>query len=124
MKVFFIYMLLLLIGTDALTLDQFDKLPLFLKHFKVHCKADPNLSLFTFVAMHYLGQDLNDNDSAEDMKLPFKKVDVQTLHVLFCNNSFIEPGLNCNFFRPVNAVDKGSYYPDPALAVMFRPPCI
>lgn len=25
--------------------------------------------------MHYLGQDINDNDEEEDMKLPFKKID-------------------------------------------------
>jgi hypothetical protein len=123
-KRFLIYILLLLIGTSALTFDQFDKLPLFLKHFKVHCKTDPDLNLFTFVSMHYLGHDLNDNDSAEDMKLPFKKIDTQSSHVLFCNNNYIELAVNCNFLRPLNAAYKNSFYPNPALATTFRPPCI
>jgi hypothetical protein len=114
----------LLIGTDALTLDQLDKLPLFLQHFKVHRQADPDLGLATFFSMHYLGHDLNDNDSSEDMKLPFKQIEIQTSHVLFCNNSFIELSVNYNFTISVNTVYNNSLYPTPALAATFRPPCI
>jgi len=122
-KRFFIYILLFLIGTDALTLDQIDKLPLFLKHFKIHRQSDSGLTLFTFISMHYFGHDLNDNDSAEDMKLPFKKIDTQSFHVFLCCNSTIELTTVSNFNLSVHAIRINNLYGDPARSGTFRPPC-
>lgn len=50
------------------------KLPQFLSHFTEHRALDKGISLFDFISMHYLGNDLNDDDQDKDMQLPFKKV--------------------------------------------------
>lgn len=73
--------------------------------------------------MHYFGEDLNDNDDEEDMKLPFKKISSQghisqaisfsktiqfKQHYIFLVEAPVKPGQNwlCN----------------PALENLFRPP--
>ncbi|MBB2148089.1 hypothetical protein [Pedobacter gandavensis] len=124
MKRLFIYILLLFISTDALTLDQFDKLPLFLHHFKVHTQSDPTLSLSSFISMHYFGQDLNDDDTVEDMKLPFKQINTHNSHTLFCNVSDIELTVSSKLLPASNKISGYKFHPNPALASTFRPPWI
>lgn len=123
-KRLFIYFLFLLIGADALTLDQVDKLPQFLHHFKVHIQSNPNLSLSSFISMHYFGQDLNDDDTAEDMKLPFKQINSQTSHTLFCTVNAVEFAVSSKFISAEHKVEGYKSHPNPPLASTFRPPCV
>ncbi|SDC19786.1 hypothetical protein SAMN04488024_101497 [Pedobacter soli] len=51
------------------------KVPQLVSHFIKHKELNANIGFVTFIEMHYLGQDINDNDQEEDMKLPFKKID-------------------------------------------------
>jgi hypothetical protein len=44
----------------------------FISHFAEHKNINTKLTLFQFIDMHYLGNDLNDDDNDKDMKLPFK----------------------------------------------------
>ncbi|HMI04052.1 MAG TPA: cation transporter dimerization domain-containing protein [Pedobacter sp.] len=53
--------MLLLIGTDALTLDQCDKLPMFLHHFKIHQQAAPQLTLLTLEQGHDIAHRVKDH---------------------------------------------------------------
>lgn len=51
------------------------KVPQLVSHFIQHNQQNADIGFVTFIKMHYLGQDINDNDQEEDMKLPFKKID-------------------------------------------------
>ena len=51
------------------------KTPQLISHFLVHHELNSEVDFLSFLEMHYLGQDINDNDEEEDMKLPFKKID-------------------------------------------------
>lgn len=48
------------------------KTPAFISYYLTHRDLH-NVGIFQFISMHYLGHDINDNDDAEDNKLPFKK---------------------------------------------------
>ena len=56
-------------ATDAY---QLLKLPLFIKHFIIHQKENPSLSLAGFIKIHYLDPLVIDDDFDQDMQLPFK----------------------------------------------------
>ncbi|MEO6305597.1 MAG: hypothetical protein ABIP51_20710 [Bacteroidia bacterium] len=56
-------------------LNQFMKLPLFVKHFIEHKDKDAQLTLSEFIEIHYAHGDVKDADYDEDMKLPFKTHD-------------------------------------------------
>ena len=49
--------------------------PQLISHYIVHHELNAEVGFWSFLEMHYLGQDINDNDEEEDMKLPFKKID-------------------------------------------------
>lgn len=53
-------------------LYQLLKLPLLVEHFIEHKELDKTLSLQRFLRMHYLNEDIKDNDYDKDMSLPFK----------------------------------------------------
>jgi hypothetical protein len=53
------------------------KTPLLISHYLTHRKLN-HVGVMQFISMHYLGNDINDNDDAEDNKLPFKKADCNT----------------------------------------------
>jgi len=48
-------------------------------HFLRHHELDQRIGVLDFIAMHYLGQDIDDDDQKEDMELPFKKLEGQTI---------------------------------------------
>ena len=56
-------------ATDAY---QLLKIPLFIKHFVIHQKQNPSLSLTGFIKIHYLDPLVIDDDFDQDMQLPFK----------------------------------------------------
>lgn len=107
------------------SLGELFKIPDLFSHFTEHHKADKNINLFDFISMHYLGNDLNDNDQDKDMQLPFKKINT---HFSFQIASIPNPELIPE--KRLDVIDthlqilfKNNRPKDPSLASLFRPPC-
>ncbi len=123
MKRFVVYIMLLLVLGDVFPLSQFFKFPVLWSHYVEHKVLNPHISFTDFLSMHYWGDDLNDQDDDQDMRLPFKKLDFH-MHNLVCvpyvrtfnyQNSIIPVAKNYPKFQ-------SDAYFDPALTSLFRPP--
>ncbi|MBS1637171.1 MAG: hypothetical protein JST26_14730 [Bacteroidetes bacterium] len=65
-------------------LHQLAKLPVLVQHFFEHKAENKDLSLVSFLKMHYFNGDPKDKDYERDMKLPFKSNDCpQVMSVYF-----------------------------------------
>lgn len=53
---------------------QLLKMPLLVEHYLAHKNANKELSLLSFLEMHYLNGSHMDADSTHDMQLPFKNL--------------------------------------------------
>ncbi len=62
----------LLGATEA---SQLLKLPVLVQHYYEHKAGNASVTLFTFLQMHYLGNDNDDTDNLRDEALPFKTMD-------------------------------------------------
>jgi len=99
------------------------KAPQLVLHFLQHHQLNAEISFIDFLEMHYLGQDLDDNDDEEDMKLPFKKID---------SHHIISVGVPSEKFMLLKAVclnvytrktfDYTNCYSNPDFGSLFRPP--
>lgn len=108
------------------SLGELFKLPELMTHFSEHRTLNHNIGIFEFLSMHYLGNDLNDNDQDRDMQLPFKKV---SSHFSFQIASIPKPSIldkeNMEVFDSyLRIIFKNNRLKDPALAELFRPPCL
>lgn len=109
---------------EATSLDQLLKLPVLFEHFQEHQERDPKVSLLEFLAMHYWGQDLDDNDNARDNQLPFKKVNINIHQVLIVRFTAVPQIIAAEQIIPRTfTAYKDQYHPDPNLTSPFRPPC-
>ncbi|MEC5394947.1 hypothetical protein [Bergeyella sp. RCAD1439] len=54
---------------------QVIKLPNLVEHYISHKLRNPNMSVFSFIKIHYVDEQLMDSDYDQDMKLPFKTND-------------------------------------------------
>ncbi|WP_430402683.1 hypothetical protein [Fluviicola sp.] len=106
------------------SMGELFKLPQFLSHFTEHRTADKNISVFDFIFMHYVGNDLNDNDQDKDMQLPFKKVSppfsfqigiIPDILVLTKEKKTVPD----NYLK---VIFKNNYPKNLALNVLFKPP--
>lgn len=107
------------------SLGELFKLPELMIHFTEHRALNQNIDIFDFISMHYLGNDLNDNDQDRDMQLPFKKI---SSHFSFQiasipNLSFVPKEKMEVFDTYQHIIFKINRPKDPALAALFRPPC-
>jgi hypothetical protein len=100
------------------------KLPLLIHHFAEHKSLNQEISFLDFMAMHYWGDDMNDDDDEKDMQLPFKKYDIQ--HFCFI---FISGTTNAFTFKSTSWALKKDYgltkpqiYYSTTLGSLFRPP--
>lgn len=119
-----LYILMLLLIGDGITDSQIVKLPNLYGHFKEHRLRNPAVSFFDYLAMHYWGNDINDNDDEQDMKLPFKKVGSGSPVLLYL------PGRPITFYNSrsfwqadtdFSPEHTGPYF-NPAGKSLFRPP--
>ncbi len=105
-------------------LHEFVKLPILFEHYAEHQERDAKLKFLDFLSMHYWGDDMNDDDDNRDMQLPFKKLEVNTVHV-----HFLPPRTGIKLKSIVFQIqyDYAIYKPsntlNPALSALFRPPC-
>jgi len=101
------------------------KTGVFITHFLQHKQQNSQLTIFRFIDMHYLGHDANDNDDAEDKRLPFRNCECQ-LHMTIAyqhnNHSYTEQNhpvaIVTNRFRLYNQSSLPSCY----LADIWQPP--
>jgi hypothetical protein len=73
-KGFVAVILTLIISITSTDVIQLIKLPKLAQHFLEHRENDGEISFFDFLAEHYI-HPKTDNDSAQDMELPFKQVE-------------------------------------------------
>lgn len=99
------------------------KTPQLIAHFIQHHQLNAQVGFMDFLEMHYFGQDMNDDDDEEDMKLPFKKIDgPHIISVGVPAEKFILLKAMC-----LNLSDHCSFnyqliHNDPASGSLFRPP--
>lgn len=72
MKKLILFALPVLYLSSSTELHELLRIPQLLVHYAQHRKADPPLSFFDFLAMHYSPGHPNDKDSKDDDQLPFK----------------------------------------------------
>ncbi|MFB9076322.1 hypothetical protein ACFFLS_19375 [Flavobacterium procerum] len=98
-------------------------MPVLVQHYMEHQERSGGLDFTDFIAMHYLGQDINDNDDDRDMQLPFKKVDPHSQHIVFIPNRVYTSTLS---FIPLDSEFVNNYktnlHTNPYLGSLFRPP--
>lgn len=108
----------------TISFDQLMKLPVLVMHYIEHRAQDGNLSVVEFLAMHYWGQDINDDDQDRDDQLPFKKVSTTTVHQVFIpfakiTTLKVQVVANITIQYPEPDEDR---LPNPATSDLFRPP--
>lgn len=125
MKVVFVYILLVLTVGDWVDLgNQLTKVPKLFEHFNEHKTLNPSVSLLDYLAMHYWGTDLDDNDDDKDMQLPFKKFDISSPNFIF----FLENKPLLSLPRKWSAIPYSTagyvseVYHNPVFGSLFRPP--
>ncbi|MCX2493929.1 hypothetical protein OQX63_10625 [Pedobacter sp. PF22-3] len=99
------------------------KAPQLVLHFLQHHQLNAEISFIDFLEMHYLGQDLDDNDDEEDMKLPFKKIDGHhIISVGVPEEKFILLKAVCLNIYIRKSFDYTNCYSNPDFGSLFRPP--
>lgn len=79
------FFLALLLLTGATELHQLIRIPLLITHFQEHRNAEPGMTLFAFLKLHYAsGEHPNDQDEEDDNQLPFRSMGtLQHTDILF-----------------------------------------
>ena len=101
------------------------KFPNLIEHYISHKISNKNTSIFSFIKMHYLDDQVLDSDFNQDMKLPFKKVEVVhsvtiSLPVLFTYHFQIP-----DFFKEKTLIySKSQHFKSSLLDSIFRPPIL
>ena len=75
MKKWLVYFLLFTYLTSFSEVRQVVKMPRLIEHYTSHKIANHDMSLFAFIKMHYIDEQIVDSDYNQDMKLPFKTHD-------------------------------------------------
>ena len=89
-------MLLFTYLTSSCEVRQIAKIPKLIEHFISHKAENKEISIFAFLKMHYLDEQIVDEDYAEDMKLPFKTHDFSS-SLITLNIPPEKPTLNIQF---------------------------
>jgi len=124
MKKIGLYFLVIIIASYNTGLYELAKLPAFFTHYSEHKEQQATIDLKDFIAMHYLGHDLNDNDDTKDSKLPFKNY-----HTPSHPNLLFVP-VQHNYTIPLAFAETiidipypPNFAPESASSIYFRPPC-
>lgn len=99
------------------------KLPHLVLHFQQHHQLNSQVGIIDFLSMHYFGEDLNDNDDEEDMKLPFKKISSQGhISQAISFSKTIQFKQHYIFLLDARVKPEQHWLCNPALDNLFRPP--
>lgn len=106
------------------SLGELFKLPVLAAHFNEHRTQNPEISFTDFLAMHYGGDDHNDNDQERDEQLPFKKItESHDFQAIFLpDNTADEPLSGFTTTSMELPVPQDENRSNPALDGLFRPP--
>lgn len=116
------YIIIVAVALNHLQLAQLVKLPVLVQHFQEHRERDSRVTLLEFLAMHYWGQDINDDDDARDRQLPFK--DETCVHFSSYDTPLhrIEAPTPVTFFLSSLAPHISVAFPHTVHGSLFRPP--
>ncbi len=123
MRKIFIHIVIIFTTLNIVTLNQFSKLPLLAVHYADHLERNSKTTLLDFLAMHYWGHDINDNDEEKDKSLPFKNLSSNaiqhyiqpSLEIQFTEQKLVHTGITLSGAKPV-------FFPKKSLSALFRPP--
>ncbi len=118
-----IYILVLIINFNTCLFEQLFKVPVLVEHYMEHQDRNAGISFTDFLAMHYWGNDMNDNDEERDKQLPFKNVDHHVSHFVFIPNRIYTSNVrvvHTNSDIVINYTDTLRH--NPHLGALFRPP--
>jgi len=105
------------------SLSQLLKLPVLFVHFQEHKEIDSRISFLNFLSMHYFGEDMNDDDDEQDMKLPYKSVDSKSLHhAVSPVPRFFHHKVAFTYYRQPVYHYESDHLSQRALDSLFRPP--
>ena len=120
-KAAYIFLAIYLLG--ATELSQLLKIPLLIEHYTEHKLDNGNLSLLSFMYMHYVGDDGDTTDEQKDQNLPFKSAHFQMQNtVVFAVFKYELPKIFVNMNRSVWPVMQSNSLSTIALGSLFRPP--
>ena len=120
-KAAYIFLAIYLLG--ATELSQLLKIPLLIEHYTEHKLDNGNLSLLSFMYMHYVGDDGDTTDEQKDQNLPFKSAHFQMQNtVVFSLFKYELPKIFVNMNRSVWPVMQSNSLSTIALGSLFRPP--
>lgn len=93
-------------------------------HYQEHSQLDPSVSFMDFLAMHYWGTDLNDQDDDRDNELPFKKYEHASISMAIPTTitSFLltsEPN-----FKTLFSAYRTPHFENAPTGSLFKPPRI
>jgi len=116
------YFILFLLLFSNLSLSQLVKLPVLVQHYKEHKQRDQNVGLLDFLAMHYWGKDLDDNDQDRDDQLPFKAFQKVSIEHFSTPQKNLALKAIIYFNESDFPVTGDDYLPNPQLGALFKPP--
>jgi hypothetical protein len=120
-KAAYIFLAIYLLG--ATELSQLLKIPLLIEHYTEHKLDNGNLSLLSFMYMHYVVDDGATTDEQKDQNLPFKSAHFQMQNtVVFSIFKYELPKIFVNMNRSVWPVMQSNSLSTIALGSLFRPP--
>ena len=120
-KAAYIFLAIYLLG--ATELSQLLKIPLLIEHYTEHKLDNGNLSLLSFMYMHYVGDDGDTTDEQKDQNLPFKSAHFEMQNtVVFSVFKYELPKIFVNMIRSVWPVMQSNSLSSIALGSLFRPP--
>jgi hypothetical protein len=120
-KAAYIFLAIYLLG--ATELSQLLKIPLLIEHYTEHKLDNGNLSLLSFMYMHYVGDDGDTTDEQKDQNLPFKSAHFQMQNtVVFSLFKYELPKIFVNMNCSVWPVMQSNSLSSIALGSLFRPP--
>ena len=120
-KAAYIFLAIYLLG--ATELSQLLKIPLLIEHYTEHKLDNGNLSLLSFMYMHYVGDDGDSTDEQKDQNLPFKSAHFQMQNtVVFSLFKYELPKIFVNMNCSVWPVMQSNSLSSIALGSLFRPP--
>lgn len=122
MAKFCAYLFLFVLVIHTSPLSQLLKLPVLFTHFADHKHRNHNISFTEFLSMHYWGKDINDNDTQEDNKLPFKKANCISCISLFMPVKKMPAVVPVMWFRINYVVPDDPALPNAFHCSLFRPP--
>jgi hypothetical protein len=91
---------------STIAAQQLMKLPVVFQHFSEHQKEDKDITIFRFLAIHYLHGSPKDKDYDRDMQLPFKTSGDCISSIAIAFVSMIVP---FNLTKPAEIIQKKNY---------------